>query len=269
MYIDATVSRLKLDRGRAGRISAVIVIVGLAAIAWKLNWWPITAAIVALLIFVLALVAFYRKPMRARATPKRFVETLNLFNEKVAELEGSKFLAEARKQIGAIVEYKRGAGWEGIFVGPEDESIKALVLTLRFFIQDNESTSLRNMRRSYRQALPEESTLASEFEDHCARLNAFLDEASHLSIAEGCQLTHREIFEIFVYGSLAHANRKKRSIFQGISQTEFFPIFQQYFVEVLVAFLRTLRSLASINQEVLLALKTQERAKKSHRRSRA
>jgi hypothetical protein len=49
-----------------------------------------------------------------------------------------RFLAEQ-----AVVEIQR--------TGPHDESVDAFLLTFRFFIQDNESSSFRNMAQLYEQ----------------------------------------------------------------------------------------------------------------------
>ena len=181
-------------------------------------------------------------------TPK---ETLRLFNEKVDRLLSLSFFSKA-SDSGAIVEFTRNAGWDSVFAGPDEESIEALVLTLRLFMQDNEPISLRNMRSLNAAHLPE--GLGQEFIDHCRRLNMSLDSASMLSIEEGRQLTHRDILEIFVYGAYAHTNPQRRRTFEGLRTTAFFPIFQQRLVATIVVFGRCLRSLQKINETGLSEL---------------
>lgn len=178
-------------------------------------------------------------------------ETLRLFNEKVDRLLSLSFFAKAMDS-GAIVEFTRSAGWDSVFVGPDEESVEALVLTLRLFIQDNESISLRNMRSLYAAHLPE--ALRIDFVDHCTRFNESLDSDSMLSIEEGRQLTHRDILEIFVYGAYAHTNPERRRIFQDLRATAFFPLFQQTLVATIVVFGRCLRSLRKINETALSEL---------------
>lgn len=178
-------------------------------------------------------------------------ETLRLFNEKVERLLSLSFFAKALDS-GAIVEFTRNGGWDTVFVGPDEESIEALVLTLRLFMQDNEPISLRNMRSLYAAHLPE--GLGRDFVDHCRRFNVSLDSASMLSIEEGRQLTYRDILEIFVYGTYAHTNPQRRRTFEGLRTTTFFPIFQQTLVTTIVVFGRCLRSLQKINETALSEL---------------
>lgn len=178
-------------------------------------------------------------------------ETLRLFNEKVDRLLSLSFFAKAMDS-GAIVEFTRNTGWDSVFVGPDEESIEALVLTLRLFMQDNEPISLRNMRSLYDAHLP--SALGVDFGDHCKRFNLSLDSASMLSIEEGRQLTHRDILEIFAYGAYAHTNPQRRRTFEGLRTTAFFPLFQQTLVATMVVFGRCLRSLQRTNDTALSEL---------------
>jgi len=74
------------------------------------------------------------------------IVALEMFVEKANELDRSRFFRD-KSQIGALITFDRLQGWDGVYVGPDDDSLKAVVLTLRMFIQDNEAISLRNMRR--------------------------------------------------------------------------------------------------------------------------
>ena len=186
--------------------------------------------------------------MTGSQTPE---ETLRLFNEKVDRLLSLSFFAKASDSR-AIVEFTRNAGWDSVFVGPDEESIEALVLTLRLFMQDNEPLSLRNMRSLYAARLPK--GLGLDFVDHCTRFNVSLDSDSMLSIEDGRQLTHRDILEIFVYGAYAHTNPQRRRTFEGLRTTAFFPVFQQTLVAIIVVFGRCLRSLQKINETALSEL---------------
>src|SRR5574341_324051 len=136
--------------------------------------------------------------MVKRTRVRRAMDTLRLFDEKVEKLLALKFVNEIRQHAGgAIAEYRQGKGWDAIFVGPSDESLDAVILTLRFFIQNNERISLRNMRRLYM-----ESDLTAEFREEFSRLaghlNTQLDTATNISIKEGEQLTYREVLQILV-----------------------------------------------------------------------
>jgi DNA-directed RNA polymerase sigma subunit (sigma70/sigma32) len=76
-------------------------------------------------------------------------EPFSTFKEKVARLEDSSL-----KQFMTAVGWKVSWDFENNRPGdearmPELESLEAYVLNLRFFIQDNEPTSLRNLAAVY------------------------------------------------------------------------------------------------------------------------
>ncbi|MCE5250096.1 hypothetical protein LLG96_07730 [bacterium] len=183
------------------------------------------------------------------------IETLELFDEKSGHLLELSLSQEISKSYNASVRWNREQGWTSKFAGPNGESVDAFILTLRLFIQDNEPISLRRMRDLYRKA-PIEPVLADQFDDVCTELNTFLDSETHLAIDDDRQLTYRDIFEFFIYGSLAHTNTpQKRDIFKSLHNGEWFSLFQAHFTDVLRSFVLTLSSLRSINDEVLRLLK--------------
>ena len=145
------------------------------------------------------------------------LKTLELFDEKAAELLSSRFFAEVGGG-GAIVEFKKDSGWEAIHVGPDDESTRSLVLTLRLFMLNKDPISLQNMDKLYR-SLPLSDGLTHEFTGRRNELNAFLGSDSRLAIAEDRQLSHQEILDIFVYGAYAHVSPRYRQTFEDIRTT--------------------------------------------------
>src|SRR5215212_2112673 len=136
--------------------------------------------------------------------------TLRLFNEKadkLGQLSLNRRMLERDFQFGPIVGPERVV--QGFhFDGPDDEAIDAFVLTLRFFIQDNEPTSLRNMSCQFA-SLPIDPTLVARFEQERAAANALLDSSAFISI-DGERLTCRRLVDTFVYGDRAHASPEKR-----------------------------------------------------------
>ena len=143
------------------------------------------------------------------------VEVLQLFNEMVTKLQSLGFSERfSRDGAHAIVEWRRGKGWDSVFVGPADDSVAAVVLTLRFFIQDNEPTSIRRVADLY-QTEVKDSNLVKQFLDLRTELNTYLDSETNLGIEEERNLTRREIFDFFMYGDLAHANEGKYRTYKG------------------------------------------------------
>src|SRR5215216_2324996 len=77
------------------------------------------------------------------------IRALELFNEKADELRNLRFVHSLQSQdSGWTLTLEEDEGGVSRF-GPEDESIRAFVLTFRFFVQDNEPTSIRNMAERY------------------------------------------------------------------------------------------------------------------------
>jgi hypothetical protein len=180
------------------------------------------------------------------------VKTLELFNEKADQLLSSEFFKQASGG-GSIVEFNRESGWEGIHVGPDEESIRALVLTLRLFMQDNDRISLRNMANIYG-SLPVSAAMKQEFDAHRSQLNALLDSKSHLAITEEGPLTYREILCIFVYGEYAHVGERYRQTYEDLRTTSFFPLFQNCLVDAVVAYARCIGAMQRTNLRAVAEL---------------
>jgi len=110
--------------------------------------------------------------------------------------------------------------------------------------------------RSLYTALPISPSLVARFVDRCLDLNSFLNSNTNLSIEEGVQLTYREILEIFVYGTYAHASKHHRVIYQGIRTSHFFPLFQTIVINAATALARCIQELRRINDLALQELGT-------------
>ena len=185
-------------------------------------------------------------------TRQEQAEILKTFNSKVDKLDQSAFIKNA-KGGGALVDYQLGKGWDSVHVGPNEITTDATVLTLRFFLQNNESISLHNMAGLYQQ-LCVNATLINKFLGIRQEINNYLDASSGLSIRDENQMTHREILKLFLYGSQAHLNQDKADVYESVSQTAFFPLFQADFTETVVFLILTLKRLQQINSETLKEL---------------
>lgn len=180
------------------------------------------------------------------------LRVLERFNEKVEKLDRLRFLHDPA-QVGAIVEWRKGVGWDRVHVGPEEESIDAAVLSLRFFLQNNEPTSLCNMAVLY-PVLGVSAALVTDFRQLRQELNQYLDSPSNLAISDDRQMTYREILELFLWGSLSHANSHHEATFRAVSQTPFFPLFQADFVATVRNFIRALGLMRDVNKRALAEL---------------
>ena len=174
------------------------------------------------------------------------IRILERFNEKMDRLRERGFAEESRGG-GAIVRWEKGRGWDGIHVGPSEKTVEATILTLRFFIQNKESTSLSNMDRLYANSNiePRLSTQISEIRD---KVNSYLDSPSNLSISEEGPMTHWQILDLFINGDLAHANNTTTEAnYRAIRQTAFFPLFQDDFTKTVQLLMSALIEVQQIN----------------------
>lgn len=178
------------------------------------------------------------------------LNSLRTFSEKATRLLNSSLAKEVLQKLNASVHWERGSEWTSSYSGPSGESVEAFILTLRFFIQNNEPTSLRRMRQLY-ETIPVDTQFDQDFKDVYSKLNTFLDSSTNLSIQEGQQLTHRDIFEFFVYGDLAHANTAKQEVIKALMEGAWPSIFQIHFIYTLRCFVLAITELKRINDDVL------------------
>lgn len=189
------------------------------------------------------------------------ISTLELFNEKVYELLDLSFVKDSLyPNLGFTLNGKRRE--DGKFEietegrGPSDEAIKAFVLTFRFFIQDNEKISLRNIHSLYQKGNID-PVQVSYLNHAIDAINRMLDSTNFINISiNGETPTNRKIMDIFVYGGLAHANPKKYSIYK--EWTSFAPasaMLLTCFVMVLDNVLKMLILISEINKMSIALLK--------------
>ena len=178
------------------------------------------------------------------------IRILERFNEKVDRLRQGGFTEESAGG-GAILEWRKGEGWNSIHVGAASKTVEATVLTLRFFVVSNEDTSLRKMAELYPK-LNIEPRLSTRFCKIRDQVNSYLDAPSNLSISEEGPMTHGDIFDVFINGDLAHANNAEaEATYRSLRVTPLFPAFQADFTQTIQLFMSALNEMQRINCEAL------------------
>lgn len=183
------------------------------------------------------------------------LKTLNLFNEKVDRLEKNSFVKHIFSQkTGVTISSKKNEEVKIEKRFPEKESIESFVLTLRYFIQDNEKISFRNIGKIY-DKLPDNNQKKDFFQDARNKLNNFLDTPDNqLSIKENDRvLTNREIFDTIIYGELAHTNENKREIYKRWMKNPILAsIIENEFNVILGAIMNILMYVQNLNDELII-----------------
>jgi hypothetical protein len=138
---------------------------------------------------------------------------LELFNEKAQILRESRFVQQAaHADAGIVIEFNKEQS-QITRTGPDDAAVREFVVTLRFFIQDNEACSLSKMETVY-QGLPISDDKKKYVVDVRQYLNRHLDTPSMLRVGN-VPITNRRLMDVFVYGNIAHANAKKEEVFKS------------------------------------------------------
>ena len=185
-------------------------------------------------------------------------KALRLFNEKAEKLErGSFFQKMIQTDAGITISFNRTeAGNFNVTQerrGPDEEATDAFVLTFRYFIQDNEHTSFRNMENSY-QAAPIEDSLKQKFSELRRQVNEYLDQTTNINF-NGEFLTRRRVMEVFVYGGLSHANEEKRRLYKTwINDPVAGVLFEHEFTTILRNIYIAIQMIKRMNEEALKSL---------------
>ena len=131
---------------------------------------------------------------------------LQRFIGKATEVYESRYAQELQQPISVSVNFnvKEGIATSSR-TGPDEESVKAAILTIRFFCQDNEHISLRNMA-AFVADLPVSQSTKDEFTTIRNEFNSYLgrEHGPPQFRFDDHTITNREIFEAFMYGEYAH-----------------------------------------------------------------
>jgi hypothetical protein len=177
-------------------------------------------------------------------------EVLEIFVESVDELLSSDFSSEIKAgvRVGLL------AGPDGGIVtkckGPRRDAIKAFLLTLRFFCQDNEPTSLRRMADRL-SGLRVGEELKKKFLESRKNFNRSLDSTPHVPVHGVGADTKRDIFKAFLYGVFAHANPRHRKKVKHWEGKPYYADLEAQFSVILGSFLAALSVMANACREML------------------
>ncbi|MEK0337109.1 MAG: hypothetical protein QQN41_06710 [Nitrosopumilus sp.] len=146
-------------------------------------------------------------------------EILELFDEKFARLQSS-----------TLIRIMIDPGWKLSFdftsntqnsdaLLPDLEYVESYVLNLRFFIQNNEPCSLRNLSKLY-ETHCRDQTIKENFIELRKVFNTELDRVWPFRFNKKT-LTFRDILMGFIYGKIAHSKVENHQIFHQLTKHPF------------------------------------------------
>lgn len=172
--------------------------------------------------------------------------SLRLFNQTFEELSNSSFIKQVR-ETGHIFVTGGGGATKGY---PDRDAMKAFVLTYRFFENSSDRISLRDLATAY-EMLPVSPQHRQTFATLRSDLNLYLDVKAPIEV-NGKRYTRRQLMRIFIYGNLAHLNRKKKAIYdKWLEDITIFSVIEYNFVGILLEVENYIRKFRKLNEQVL------------------
>jgi hypothetical protein len=155
------------------------------------------------------------------------LDTLRLFNAKVARLEVSRFtkryddgtpgvIAHVHqlldtKTTGSTVEFVAHITSE--LEDHDQDEIDAFLLTYRMFVQKNDRISIASLAKIYSEPwMP--AAAAESFRDARAQVNEYLDSPISVRVGDA-HICRRDLVDVLLYGGLAHSDHDKERLFRS------------------------------------------------------
>lgn len=192
----------------------------------------------------------------------REIAALELFDSRIQKIHSRSFIRkyEESKNLVTITATKTEDKWDiqTAYRRADDESVDAVVLTLRFFILDNESCSLRNLHRIYNET-DCLSELADDFNARRGHIDDFLSRRAEPKKQGDEPITYRDILDAFVFGDLAHTNnenaRKRYVVWHGDPMTS--AMFTHMFHHIAYEIFAVCAEISRINAVALSRLRSE------------
>jgi hypothetical protein len=145
--------------------------------------------------------------------------TLCTFDEKVDRLNNSslwRFMTSSGWKISWDFQENKPGDEARV---PERESLEAYILNLRFFIQDNEPTSLRNIASLYRTSC-KSAQQVEQFRRTRDAINRELDRELWFKFNDK-SMTYGKLLHGMIYSRFAHAHKDKHKLFDQMTTHPF------------------------------------------------
>ena len=184
----------------------------------------------------------------------KYVEILNLFNEKADEIKNSnyaKFVLEKKPET--TISKRQGEALKIETMEPNNESLKSFVLTLRLFLQDNDQISFRNISKIYEELPNNFQKEKILFSRARKKINDILNANINIKF-NNKRLTYHDVLDTFIYGDLAHINIDKRNTYKNWKskkETGLFDILKINFHSITTTLIQCILYMQKLNVDVI------------------
>lgn len=183
------------------------------------------------------------------------IEVLKLFNETAEELINSSLVIESNEDTPEF-QYKwnlnpntNDLDFSYNKKNHKEDEIKSFILTMRFFIQDNEKISIRNLSKLYA-SMNIDIKYKTIFNKYRNNLNCFLNEKALTFIEPS--ITKKDVYDTILYGYYAHKQSDKLKTIQTWKNDQFDwdTIFFE-FQRILHEFVKYIKQIKNLNELIL------------------
>ena len=198
-----------------------------------------------------------KNPRMPLSLPEK-LQKLKLFNEKIETVMRGRFVPQVfRPDHGVTMNFQPEKPLTIEKRGADEEAILALATTLRFFVQDRDGISLSQIADIY-QSLPVEEMAKKSARSAVENVDKYLDGGLGFAF-NGEVTTNRRLFEVVMYGGLAHANDDKRIEYERWMKGPAAKFMQFFFEDIVAHMLQVIVSFQSMNERTIQMLESEEK----------
>jgi hypothetical protein len=137
--------------------------------------------------------------------------------------------------------------------GITEDDIDSFVLNVRLLMQDNDGYSIQCLANEVYSQCDVPKELKDEFNKNRHNWHDYIESSSifeHFNKVRN--FTNKELFDIILYGGLAHSNRDKVALFYIITNAGLFSsVVCAWFLNALHIFMGIIRNIREVNNKVL------------------
>jgi hypothetical protein len=180
------------------------------------------------------------------------MDAIDLFSKKFKKLENSRFVKYLESYgFNPKVNVPEERHLEDSII-PDDDSIDAFVLTIRFFIQNTESCSIYRLSKIYNNT---DRRISNDHRDQFNNLRSILNDTldSQLWFAiNKTRLSYRQVLNGMIYSELSHSNKNAHREFSLNFRKTFLlkAILKHEFIRILMFLYAILSKIYKLNEAV-------------------